>query len=90
MVDSYLKDTLGSREEHGEVVEVTTKEYTGITARELSNEWARVVDAMTRNGVMVANADHALEGALSIRYDALPADIRGNALQRLDAVDAIV
>lgn len=40
----------------------------GITRVELSAKWDGVVNALKRGGVNVTNPDHALEGALSIRY----------------------
>lgn len=44
------------------------KEMEGPTLADLSAKWSDVVDALERVGVKVVNPDHALEGALSIRY----------------------
>lgn len=49
----------------------TTKRHKGIegiTMVELSATWDDVVTALERDGVTITNSDHALEGALSIRY----------------------
>lgn len=40
----------------------------GIAWKELSARWNVVVDVLKRDGVTVINPDHALEGALTIRY----------------------
>lgn len=40
----------------------------GITMVDLSAEWNEVVEALRSDGVQVTNPDHALEGALLIRY----------------------
>lgn len=68
MVDRYLNATEDSGKEHGEVLDVVTTEYTGITLQQLNDTWARLVCKMKRSGLQVANTDHALEGALNIRY----------------------
>lgn len=44
----------------------------GLTLVELSAKWGAVVTALERIGVTVTNPDHALEGALSIRYSSPP------------------
>lgn len=67
MVDRYLNATEDSGKEHGEVLDVVTKEYAGITMQQLNDIWARLVCKMKRSGLQVANTDHALEGALNIR-----------------------
>lgn len=40
----------------------------GLTLADLSAKWRDVVYALEREGVNVTNPEHALEGALSIRY----------------------
>ena len=40
----------------------------GLTMADLSAKWKDVVNALDRAGVNVTNPEHALEGALSIRY----------------------
>lgn len=74
MVDRYLEAKYGRCEEHGEVVDVTTKGNMGITARKLSDLWADVVGTIQRHGLEVANANHAMEGARTIRY-VTPSDV---------------
>ncbi|CAM9834458.1 unnamed protein product [Ectocarpus sp. 4 AP-2014] len=44
-----------------------TTVYQGITVEELSAKWQETVDELGRRGTTVANAENALEGALSIR-----------------------
>lgn len=43
------------------------KEIEGLTLTDLSGKWSAAVEALQREGVEIFNADHALEGALSIR-----------------------
>ena len=40
----------------------------GLTFAELSRKWRDVVKALQGDGVKIINPDHALEGALCIRY----------------------
>ena len=63
----------GRQPTRGEVISSTTaKEHEGIeglTWAELSAKWSEVVQALEEGRVTVVNPDHALEGALLIRYD---------------------
>ena len=40
----------------------------GLTMADLSAKWRAVVEALEADGVKVTNPNHALEGALCIRY----------------------
>lgn len=60
-----------SSENHGGV-ERTTEPFKGITVDELNEKWKAAVDRLESIGIAVLNADHALEGALTIRYVAAP------------------
>lgn len=42
--------------------------YQGITVEELSAKWQETVVELAKRGITVTNAQHALEGALLIRY----------------------
>lgn len=43
--------------------------YRGITVEELSAKWLEAVLELEKREITVTNAEHALEGALSIRYN---------------------
>ena len=51
------------------VVEQEPVAYQGITVKELSARWKETVRELAKREVTVTNEAHALEGALSIRYD---------------------
>lgn len=55
-------------------VDATAKVYKGITMKELLYKWTEFVHFMEQENRKITNADHALEGALTIRY-AMPADV---------------
>ena len=46
--------------------------FKGITTDELKLKWEAAVAELSDIGINVMNAEHALEGALSIRCDAAP------------------
>lgn len=50
-------------------VESNTASFEGITMEELNARWTAVVVDLLKEGINVTNPDHAMEGALSIRYD---------------------
>ncbi|CAM9184211.1 unnamed protein product, partial [Ectocarpus fasciculatus] len=50
-----------------ETAESKTNVYQGITVEELGTRWQETVDELERRGLTVTNAEHALEGALSVR-----------------------
>ena len=59
------------------------KAIEGLTMADLSAKWRAVVEALEGYGVTVTNPDHALEGALCIRY----AEFRSSVcVQRLTVV----
>lgn len=53
-------------------VERKTEPFKGITVDELDVRWKAVVVDLSKKGISVTNPDHALGGALSIRYVAAP------------------
>ena len=72
-VESVRQIKLGAEGPEGSkrTASATIKRHQGIeglTLSELSAKWHGVVTALERTGVTVTNPDHALEGALSIRY----------------------
>ena len=82
----------GRRPTRGEVVSSTTsKEHEGIeglTWAELSAKWSEVVQALEQDRVTVVNPDHALEGALLIRYDEPLSGLRCEAYAWISQVHA--
>lgn len=50
------------------VVESKTDPFKGITVEELKARWKATVDQLLKKDIIVTNPDHALEGALCIRY----------------------
>ncbi|CAN0102649.1 unnamed protein product, partial [Scytosiphon promiscuus] len=50
-----------------EKAQIKTDVYQGITVKDLSTKWEKVVLELDRRGITVTNAKNALEGALSIR-----------------------
>ena len=66
MTLSELTDADGGK--RAETVEPEPVEYHGITVEELSAKWKETVHELAKRDVSVTNQEHALEGALSIRY----------------------
>lgn len=60
-----------SPEPHLEVAR-KTEQFKGITVEDLKVRWKAVVVGLSSNGINITNPDHALEGALSIRYVGAP------------------
>lgn len=54
------------------VVESKTDPFRGITVEELNVRWRAAVDELSKIEIIVTNPDHALEGALCVRYAATP------------------
>ena len=56
-----------------------TKQFQGITLRELGTKWDAAVNELVKVGVPMTRAHRALEGALSITFDELLRvhDVRG-------------
>lgn len=52
------------------VVESKTDPFRGITVEELNVRWRAALDELSKKEINVTNPDHALEGALCIRYAA--------------------
>lgn len=50
-----------------ETAEGKTDAYQGITVEDLNAKWRATVDGLAKGGIVVFNAQNALEGALSIR-----------------------
>lgn len=58
--------------DEGEAVEMAkSKEgvYHKITVEELEAKWQETVRELAKRGITITNPEHALEGALSIRYN---------------------
>lgn len=55
------------REIATETAEGKTNVYQGITVEDLGAKWQATVDGLSKRGIVVTNANNALEGALSIR-----------------------
>ena len=54
---------------------IEQKGIEGLTMADLSAKWRAVVEALEGYGVTVTNPDHALEGALCIRYAELRSSV---------------
>ena len=67
MTLSSLADADGGNK-RAETAEPEPVEYHGITVEELSAKWKETVQELGKREVSVTNEEHALEGALSIRY----------------------
>ena len=67
-MDAVVQPSAG----HHPEVERKTKPSMGITVEELNVRWKVAVVDLSKKDIIVTNPDHALEGALSIRYVAAP------------------
>ena len=67
-MDAVVQPSAG----HYPEVERKTKPSMGITVEELNVRWKVAVVDLSKKDIIVTNPDHALEGALSIRYVAAP------------------
>lgn len=54
--------------ETDQMVEGKKDPFKGITVEELNVRWKAAVDELSKKEINVTNPDHALEGALCIRY----------------------
>lgn len=57
--------------------------FRGITVEELNEKWNAAVLELRKKEIMITNPDHALEGALSIRYGAVPTMIKTRPMMTL-------
>lgn len=69
-VEMVVRNLAGmGRGEAVETAESKGRAYHGITVEELTAKWDKTVSELNEREIAVANAKHALEGALSIRYN---------------------
>ena len=66
MILSKLADADGGN--GAETAQPEPVEYQGITVEELSAKWKETVRELAKREITATNPEHALEGALSIRY----------------------
>ena len=71
-MDAVVQPSAGHHPEVERKTRRKTRPSMGITVEELNKRWKDAVGDLKKKGIPVTNPDHALEGALSIRYVAAP------------------